>query len=161
MQLNMFRRIHNLQIFDSIVGFIVVNMMNMLIRFKLPANKLFHYISMLKNSFTINSNPYIRKVSSCGSQCITFSRAKLFNVFSARRNIKNIFTSFTHDFKLSVINSFFTQYRFKSFGLSLVFRQIPKTVTRTCNGSFGSIWQNFKFFSTMFTNEGYHAAYQR
>jgi len=55
--MNMFRLITNkLQIFKPVIVANAIQMVNFLVKFKRSTQILFDYISMFKNSFTINSN---------------------------------------------------------------------------------------------------------
>lgn len=63
--LNMFRLArHQFQVFQRIIEFIVVFMMNLLLRFKLTPNTLFHNVAMLKDA----STPYCKQLITIRSQ---------------------------------------------------------------------------------------------
>ena len=98
MRMNMFSLIFKkFKILYLVINFIMVNVVYYFISFELAANMLFHNITMLEDSFTINIYPYVPKF------CKT--RNTFFQNFPIWRDIIKISTRAPKSSKMHTTNT--------------------------------------------------------
>lgn len=141
MVLCVLRSTHKLKIFNSIINRIMIDMMNMLIAFKLSFEVAFHNISMLMNSNSININSNIFRFIFCRFHCFiqALFRTKLSDAFSRWGYFKYFATLKAFYFYLSIIRGFLSCNSGKSFYFSGTSSNMPKTCPGTAFSRSGSI----------------------
>lgn len=150
----MFCNVQNFEIFDSVVMLISVFVVNLFFSPKFSSQKLFHDMSMLKNSYSIDRYSFVffeGKLNSSpqGIACLT---AKSLFSFSRWRNKKFFSTLITQNRFSAKVNSMFTSNFIQSLRLSFRFRDMPQTFSRATFSSLGTICPDSEIFLTKLTS---------
>jgi len=163
----MFLSRHNRKIFNSVVIFNIIDVMNVFIRKKLSSDKYFHNMSMFEHPNAIHGDFLIfslrRTIRSriLKSGVIARLSTELRSRASRRRYMKHDRTSFAFFRHASIIASNFTRDRLRTIRLPFIFSYMPEAFTRAAFGSILSIVTDVKSIFTMQAYEGHHATISR